>query len=161
MRKILFGAAVLLGVLLLSAPGPAADDPPAVTKFGALEKSLILPGWGQISEGRVFKGAAFIAAELACLAGAVVQNGWGNENYDLYKSAADAASATRYRRLVERYDGRRNAFLLAAAAVWAVNLFDMFAIIHKKETAGESPSLSLNISHAAPREIRLSFGCRF
>jgi hypothetical protein len=156
----LIPALVLLVSLCPSTPA-AAQDPPAVPKFGPLQKSLLVPGWGQISEGRIFKGAAFLAAELACLAGAFHQNGLGNTNYDLYQTATDAESASRYRGLVERHDGRRNAFLLAGAAVWAVNLLDIFGIVKNKDAKLGSPSLSFGIHHVAPREIRLAFDYRF
>jgi len=149
-------------LFILCPPARAADDdPPAIPKFGPLHKSLLVPGWGQISEGRLLKGAAFLAAELACLAGALHQNSLGNTNYDLYQAATDAASASRYRRLVERHDGRRNAFLLAGAAVWAVNLLDIFGIVKNKDAKPGSPSLSFGIHHVAPREIRLAFDYRF
>jgi len=156
------GAAVcfILAVLLLPLQGPGAENPPpSDRKLGSLEKSLIFPGWGQISENRWLKGAAFAAAELACLGAALVHDGLGNENYALYRAAADEAEAVRYRRLVVRHDGRRNAFLLAAAAVWAVNLIDIYRLIQGKET--KPGSLSLGIEHGPSRELRLSFGCRF
>ena len=156
-------ALLVLAVFVCGAPGRLFGEQPRdrQTKLGSLEKSLLLPGWGQAAEGRVVKGAALLAAELACLAGAVFQNHRGNEAYDLYRAATDSASASRYRGLVERHDGRRNGFLLAAAAVWAVNLVDIYAIVARKGDRSESPALSLGISHAAPREIRLSLGYRF
>jgi hypothetical protein len=136
------------------------EDPPlSERRFGPLEKSLLFPGWGQMSERRWLKGTAFAVAELACLAGALSQDKLGNKNYNLYRTASDSTAAIRYRSLVERYDGRRNAFLLAAAAVWAVNLVDIFFIVKGKET--KSNVLSLGIEHGPTREIRFSIGCRF
>jgi hypothetical protein len=151
---------LMLAVLLLPFPGTGAEDPPpSDRKMGPLEKSLIFPGWGQISEHRRLKGAAFAVAELTCLGAALVHDGLGNENYALYRAAADETEAVRYRQLVVRHDGRRNAFLLAAAAVWAVNLIDIYRLVQGKEA--KSGSLSLGIEHGPSRELRLSLGCRF
>lgn len=165
-KKTGAGAALLPAVFILFLPlsglsSAAAQDSPPVPKFGPMEKSLLLPGWGQIAEGRILKGAVFAAAELGCLIGAALENRLGNENYDLYKTATDADSASRFRRLVERHDGRRNAFLLAGAAVWAVNLFDVFGLVTNKKSESGSFSLAIGIPHVAPREVRLSIDCRF
>jgi hypothetical protein len=149
-----------LANLLLPAPGSGAEDPPAsVPKLGPLEKSLIFPGWGQMSERRWVKGAAFAVAELACLGAAIYHNSLGNENYARYRAAADEPAAARYRSLVVRHDGRRNAFLIAAAVVWAVNLIDIYRLVQGKET--KPGALSLGIEHGLSRELRLSLGCRF
>jgi len=154
--------AVLLAAALLPLPGGSAEETSSTERrFGPLEKSLLLPGWGQISEHRALKGAAFIAAELACLAGAVYHNSRGNSNYGLYQKATDASSASRYRDLVERHDGRRNAFLLAAAAVWAANLLDIHLIVHRRDREAHARSLSVGIHHGPSREISLFVGCRF
>ena len=156
------GALVCLAlvVLLLPAPGSGAEDPPASgPKLGPLEKSLIFPGWGQISEQHVVKGAAFAVAELACLGAAIYHNSLGNENYARYRAATDEPAAVRYRSLIVRHDGRRNAFLLAAAVVWAVNLIDIYRLVQGKET--KPGALSLGIEHGPSRELRLSLGCRF
>ena len=154
--------AFLLAAALLPLPGGAAEEMSSTERrFGPLEKSLLLPGWGQISEHRTLKGAAFAAAELACLAGAVYHNRLGNSNYDLYKAATDVASTTRYRDLVERHDGRRNAFLLAAAAVWAANLLDVYLIVQRRDREANVRSLSVGIHQGPSREIYLSLNCRF
>ncbi len=165
-RKIgaAFSLILVLVLLFFLCPfAPAAiQDPPAVPKFGPLEKSLLVPGWGQISEGRVVKGAALLAAELACLAGALYQNRpRQHEAYDLYQAATDSESASRYRGLVERHDGRRNAFLLAGAAVWAVNLLDIFAIVKSKDADRDRPRCLSEFTMSPAREIRLAFGYRF
>jgi len=154
------GVWILLAVMLIPIPGTTGEDPPSTERrFGPLEKSLLFPGWGQMSERRWLKGTAFVIAELACLAGALSLDNLGQKNYNLYRASSDSTAASRYRSLVERYDGRRNAFLLAAAAVWAVNLVDIFLIVKGKET--KSRSLSFGIEHGPNREIRLSIGCRY
>jgi hypothetical protein len=156
------GAVVCLALAVLGLPasGSGAEEAPAsIPKLGPLEKSLIFPGWGQMSERYWVKGVAFAVAELACLGAAIHHNSLGNENYTYYRAAADELAAVRYRSLVVRHDGRRNAFLLAAAVVWAVNLIDIYRLVQGKET--KPGALSLGIEHGPSRELRLSLGCRF
>jgi hypothetical protein len=129
-------------IVALAARTPGLADEKEKTdqerSLGPLEKSLIVPGWGQFAEKRFVEGAAFLGAELFCLAEIFLSNHHGNENYSLYKQAATTEDAVRYRQLTEKYDTRRNQFLLAAAAVWAANLVDIYLIVRhkaKKESA--------------------------
>ena len=155
--------AIVLAILIKApAVRPASpEDPPPAGKrsFGPLEKSLLFPGWGQLSEKRYLEGAAFIVAELACLYGALSADHLGNENYALYRSAASMDEAARARALVEKYDTRRNGFLLAAAAVWALNLIDIFLIVKGKET--DKPGLSLRIGRGTHQDIGITAAFRF
>jgi len=145
----------------LAAPAETGDgaSPPPV--LGPREKSLIFPGWGQIAEHRAAKGAAFAAAELACLAGAICYNGRGNSAYEQYQAAKDPASAVHFRKLVERNDGRRNACLLAAAVVWAANLLDIHLLVNRESAGGTQRSIKVGITHGPASAIGLSVDCRF
>ncbi|MHB8054320.1 MAG: hypothetical protein ACYDH3_03640 [Candidatus Aminicenantales bacterium] len=160
-RTGVISAVVLVAILAPAVSADVGEKSPPAPRFGPLEKSLLFPGWGQISEHRVLKGAAFAAAELALLAGAIHYNGRGNSAYDVYRSAGDAASAVHFRRLVERNDGRRNACLLAAAAVWAVNLLDIHLLVNRKDPGLSPRSFTVGITHGPTREICLSLACRF
>lgn len=145
----------------LAAPadtGNGASPPPIL---GPREKSLIFPGWGQIAEHRIVKGAAFAAVELVCLAGAICYNGRGNSAYEQYQAAGDPASAVHFRRLVERNDGRRNACLLAAAAVWAANLLDIHLLVNRESAGGTPRSIKVGVIHGPASAIGLSLDCRF
>jgi len=134
----------LIFVVIAAIPGFAAAQetaPPSSSpstaietlSLGPLAKSLILPGWGQFSEGRVLEGAFFLAGEAFCLIQVLLDNHRGNENYSLYQASMSPADAVRYRGLTERYDRRRNQFLLAGAAVWALNLLDIYLIVQNKD----------------------------
>jgi hypothetical protein len=150
-------AAAILAAIPLA--GRAEDNPAAEKRFGPLEKSLLIPGWGQISEKRYLEGFAFLAAEVGCLYAIFRNNHLGNESYALYKAASSTEDAVRHRRATENYDRRRNAFFLAAAAVWAVNLVDIYLIVKSK--SGGRRAVSLRIERDAPRKICLSLACRF
>lgn len=150
-------------LLALAVPSPGQDRPPVAAgsgrTLGPLEKSLLLPGWGQFSEKRYLEGFLFLAAETAALAGVLVNNHLGNENYAIYRKAETLDEAVRTRRLTEKFDVRRNQLLLAAAAVWAANLVDIALIVKKKGTNKES--FSLRIGYGTNNQLGLTARCRF
>lgn len=147
---------------LPAAPAPCQEKAPAEASrpiFGPLEKSLIIPGWGQLAEKRYVEGIAFLSAEIFCLAEIAFNNHRGNQNYSLYKQATTADDAVRYRQLAEKYDTRRNQFLLAAAAVWAVNLVDIYLIVTNKEK--KERAFTLKVERGENKRVSLAIGYRF
>lgn len=44
-----------------------ADTIPPVSPLGALARSMVIPGWGQVEVGRPSRGAIYFAAEAASL----------------------------------------------------------------------------------------------
>jgi len=102
-------------------------------KISSLQKSLLIPGWGQIAEKRYIEGVLFISAEIFCIYKIFSYNHKGNDYYDLYKKADNVSAATEYRDLTEKYDTRRNRFILAAAGIWIINLIDIYFIVKKKD----------------------------
>jgi len=149
--------------LCLGLAGPLValgqEQTPSERRLGSLEKSLILPGWGQLTEKRYIEGALFIAAEAFCLYGILVNDHTGNRNYELYKKAETMDEAVRFRLLTEKFDARRNRFLLAAAAVWAVNLVDIALIVKNKEKRDKA--FSLRIERGQNTDIAITARCRF
>jgi hypothetical protein len=131
----------------------------AEKRFGPLEKSLLIPGWGQISEKRYVEGAAFLAAEAFCLYEIFANNHLGNENYASYKKAETMDDAVRFRQLTEKFDARRNQFLLTAAAVWAANLVDIYLIVKNK--GKKEKTFTLRIERGEHQQISLTASCRF
>ena len=101
-------------------------------KMSSLQKSLLIPGWGQIAEKRYLEGVIFLSAEIFCFYKIFSYNHKGNDYYDLYKKADNVLDATEYRELAEKYDTKRNRYILAAAGVWIVNLVDTYIIVKKK-----------------------------
>jgi hypothetical protein len=101
-------------------------------KLSSLEKSILIPGWGQIAEKRYLEGIAFFTLEAVAITGVIVNAQKGNKHYHDYRDATTIPDAMKYRELTEKYDIRRNKFILAAGAVWALNLLDMYLIYKKK-----------------------------
>lgn len=127
-------------------------------KFSSLQKSLILPGWGQLTEKRYFEGALFLSAEIFCLYGVFSNNHKARGYYKKYKEANSVEDAVKFRDFTEKYDIRRNKFILAAVAVWAVNLIDIYVIVRNKKKkqqklkikleSGENKKLAFTISYS-------------
>lgn len=114
-------------------------------KFGSLQKSLLIPGWGQFAEKRYIEGILFLSAEIFCFYKIFSYNHKGNDYYDLYEKADNTEDAIKYRGLTEKYDTRRNKFIFAAAGVWIINLIDIYFIVKNKEIK--------------PKNLQLKFGC--
>jgi len=137
-----------------SAPDTAAPERPGLS---SLQKSLILPGWGQLAEKRYVEGIAFLAAEAVCLVGILSYNHSANTSYAQYQSATSRDDAVRFRALTEKYDARRNRVLLAAAAVWIVNLVDIYAIVKKNEKDRGTLRVSLQSGPDSGVALALSY----
>ncbi len=156
-----FCPVVLFLYLISGLPVLALGQEQAAAKraFGPLEKSLLIPGWGQISEKRYVEGAAFLAAEAFCFYKIFANNHLGNENYASYKKAETMDEAVRFRQLTEKFDARRNQFLLAAAAVWAANLVDIYLIVKNK--GKKEKAFTLRIERGEHQRISLTSSYRF
>ncbi len=89
-------------------------------------KSVLYPGWGQLSRGERFKGVAFATAETACIGLAYYYNHAGNRDYSSYKAADTTEKVIHFRRRVERFDRNRNICIAVGALIWIVNIFDMY-----------------------------------
>jgi hypothetical protein len=115
-----------------------------------------LPGWGQFSEERYLEGVLVLAAEAFSLYEILSYNHKGNWYYERYKQADDREDAVRYRGLTEKYDRRRNAFILAAAGIWALNLVDIYVIVKNKEKTQKAVRLSLEQAGFEKLAVHLS-----
>jgi hypothetical protein len=168
MKPTKLAAALLAGILLLAAApasvsareaGQEGGPTEQARGRGPLEKSLLIPGWGQLAEKRWLEGALFLGAEAFCLVEALRQNRLGNSAYVAYKAAASREDAARWREETERRDTRRNRLLLAGAAVWALNLLDIHLIVRGKE--GAAKTLSLRLGHDQTQALVAVAGLRF
>ncbi len=120
-----------------------SNGPPKERGFDSLQKSLLIPGWGQLAEKRYLEGVLLLSTEIFCLYKLVANNQKGNENYRLYKAAENIDDTVKFRNLTEKYDKRRNVFILAAAGVWAVNLIDIYVIVKSKKKKNKNLKIQL------------------
>ena len=126
-------------------------------KNSSIQKSLILPGWGQISEKRYIEGVLFLSIEIFCFYKIFSYNHKGNDYYDLYKKADNVSDATHYRDLTEKYDTRRNRFILAAAGVWIINLIDTYFIVKKKDKKKKNLRLKFKLNENKDLAFTISY----
>ncbi len=155
-------ALLLLFILLLLpalCPAEEARQKKEYKPLNSLQKSLLLPGWGQASERHYAEAVLFIAGEAFCLYGFFDQNHKGNEAYALYRAAQGREDAVRYRSQTEAFDTKRNRFLLAAAAVWLVNLADIYWIVsgRNKNPTHQKISLRLDCGEGQSLAVALSY----
>jgi hypothetical protein len=152
---------LLLLLLLLPAfcPAEEAQQKKEYKPLNSLQKSLLIPGWGQAAEKHYAEGFLFFAGEVFCLYGFFDQNHKGNDSYALYRAAGSREDAVRYRRQTEAFDTGRNRFLLAAAAVWALNLADIHWIVSGQghDRSGRSISLRLDCGENQSLAVALSY----
>jgi hypothetical protein len=126
-------------------------------KLNSLQKSLLIPGWGQIAEKRYAEGILFLSAEIFCFYKIFSYNHKGNYYYDHYKKADNVSDAIKCRDLTENYDTKRNKFLLAAASVWVINLIDTYIIVKNKEKKRRNINLKLEHNENKSLSFTISF----
>lgn len=128
-------------------------------KISSLQKSLLIPGWGQIAEKKYLEGILFFSAEVFCLYKIISYNHKGNDYYNLYKNADNVINAIEYRELTEKYDSKRNRFILIAASVWIINLIDIYIIVKKKDK--KERNLKIKLEHNENKDLALTFTFSF
>ncbi len=129
------------------------------TKSGALFRSLLIPGWGQIYSGHVVKGAFFTTVTLGLMAGALVSHYLGYNVYyeKKYKNSTNTSDATYYYDKAVSTLKLRDRLLLAGAVVWVINAVDAYI---SGVNAKEVKSFEAVVS-PQERGIYLGFRARF
>lgn len=157
---------ILTGLLIFAVSGLCglahaynSEEPSPSKRLGSLEKSLLLPGWGQLAENHILEGLLFLSAELFCVYNFFSNNHKGNRAYESYKSAATVDDAVHFRDLTEKYDTRRNQYLLAAGAVWIINLIDIYIIVRNKKN--KERNLKLGLESATAKKLVFTISYRF
>ncbi len=119
----------------------AADSMKAKNPTGAMLRSLFIPGWGQIYNGKWFKGVIIAGAEAGLVANAIVLNQWANE-------------ATTEAEYLYYIDNRNLSFWLLGAAI----LYSMADAYVDAALADfdESPDLSFNVRRQKEPHIGIS-----
>ncbi len=114
----------------------ASDEPKAKTRLGALIRSTILPGWGQLYSGKripsiSFLGSAVALGVLASMSHSDYQASLDdfNQFYGLYHSSSDPGEksmlkgqAQNSHAQITNASGQVNTILYALAGVWVANI---------------------------------------
>lgn len=98
------------------------------TKLGALYRSTIMPGWGQIYSEKKVKGTIFTVATLGLAIGGISSYIVGNTYYynDKYKNATNSEDATTYYDKAKSTVSLANNLFLATGVMWIVNMVDAY-----------------------------------
>jgi len=121
MTLILFGI-----VSSFAQETPRKTDP-------ALIQSLVFPGVGQIREKQYAKGILLAAAECFCIVQAFVANQKADRYYWNYRFSTNTEETLTNRQLTERFDRKRNQYILIGAGIWVLNLVDIHTHIKRKQ----------------------------
>lgn len=161
--KSLKGLVFLVLLSLALSPAAYPQDPAPEEKgsekkgLTSLHKSLLVPGWGQASEGRYVEGAVFFASELVTLYEIFRLSRRGSKDYARYKAATTTEDALKYRELTIKNDKKRNQWMLAAAGVWALNLLHVSLVVRHKEKKSGALDVKLNAKNRQEISFSLSY----
>jgi len=100
-----------------------------------------------------------MAAETLCLYQVISNNHRGNEAYADYKAAESKTAAMENRALTERYDTRRNQWILAAAGVWVANLVNIQLITKNK--GKQNNQIQFRMDRVSSKTIAFHLSYRF
>ena len=130
----------------------ASDEPKAKTRLGALIRSTILPGWGQLYSGKripsiSFLGSAVALGVLASMSHSDYQASLDdfNQFYGLYHSSSDPGEkstlkgqAQNSHAQITNASGQVNTMLYALAGVWVANIIHAAIIKADEEVTTEN-----------------------
>lgn len=94
-------------------------------KDGAF-RSLLVPGWGQVYNREPVKAAVILGTEVALIGGAGAFHVLGEGAKRDYQKSTDPARAATLRADAERDLRWRNGLLVAAGALWVLNVADAY-----------------------------------
>ena len=140
---------IVCGVLLVAGPPVRADEPPFSgergatqlalvaergsaelgpdCRVGAVFRSLLVPGYGQLARGERVKGAIVLGAEVALLGTALAFHLAGDAANARYGAQPnDVIGPQNWRALADSRHHVRDVLLIGASALWAASVADAF-----------------------------------
>ncbi|MBN1434230.1 hypothetical protein JW921_05675 [Candidatus Fermentibacterales bacterium] len=99
---------------------------PERSPTGALLRSAVLPGWGQIYNDRPVKGLLMGAAEIGLAVWLVLEHLEAEEARDEYASSGDPADLARY----ESHKQRRLDLIWYTSGAWLIGMLDAYVDAH-------------------------------
>ena len=110
-----------------AAPAGAARKGPSPR--GALLRSLLVPGWGQLATGHPWKAALFLGGAAGLATGMTVETGRANEETRKANAAAligDDAAYDTHVALREKYLSRKDSCVSWLLFLWLYNAMDAY-----------------------------------
>lgn len=115
-----------------SAPPPAASPAHGASPRGALLRSALVPGWGQVATGHPLKALIFLSTAAALGSGVAVEIRRANEATDRANHVASGDEAT-YERYVGERDthlNKRDDYVSWLLLFWVYNMADAYVEGH-------------------------------
>lgn len=128
--KLKFGVSVTALSLSLVISAHAQGDASAINDkrnpTGALLRSIVIPGWGQVYNGKYIKGAVIAGAEAYLING--IHNNWRDSDRfeKSFKNADDPVIKAREFARYEDFRDRRNLKMWILAATIFYSMFDAY-----------------------------------
>jgi hypothetical protein len=109
--------------------------------FAATAKSIIIPGWGQLSKQQPIKGIALFGSEVLLIGSALFAESMRIEYITKMNNTREVSFKKQYLSLVYNWENVRNISFLSAGAVYIYNVIDVFASKGAKKYSSKSISL--------------------
>ena len=97
---------------------------------GALLRSMVFPGWGQLYNRKYIKSLAVIAGEGYCIVQAIRYWDLSEQAYDRFVQEEDAGLRSLYYYDYDFYQDRRNLFLWLSGLAIFISMIDAFVDAH-------------------------------
>ncbi len=131
---------------VIAPPGNATGviPPRAKSSTGAVLRSMLVPGWGQLYTGHWFKALAFFGTDVGIIYGAVFQHGRYVDALELADNSKTEEERVRYEHSADFYRDDRNRLIWWAAGVTLLSAVDAYVEaelygFHIDPTLGTTP----------------------
>lgn len=125
----------------------------------ALLKSLVIPGWGQVGNGRWFKAILFAGLQVWFVGEVVHYGGQASDFKNLYEQSVDVSQRNDYYGLYEDRRQERNKYIFFLGLATLVSVFDAYVDAHLSG-APDAQKIGLQFSHS-PDGAHASLSLRF
>ncbi len=97
---------------------------------GALFKSLVIPGWGQMSNGKPVKALIYAGLQGWCIGAAIHYGGTASNFKDSYEASTEVSIRREYYAMYKDRRQERNKYLFFLGLTTLVSVFDAFVDAH-------------------------------
>jgi|GEM_PF-1234203 len=121
-----------------------AAGPEKKSQFSVVWRSALLPGWGQIYSGRVFKGICIAVAQGILVAGAFINEADYKKNYDEYQNMTDPNNLD-FHNMDNTFNKAQKAansaagFTIVSTCLWALNILDAWLLCKYDDSTAMVP----------------------
>ncbi|MDO9152912.1 MAG: DUF5683 domain-containing protein [Paludibacter sp.] len=109
--------------------------------FAATAKSIIIPGWGQLSKQHTLKGIAIFGSEALLVGSAILSENMRIDNITRMNNTRDVNFKKQYLYLANNWENVRNISFASAGAVYLYNIIDVIVSKGAKKYSNKTISL--------------------